>query len=191
MESSIQSHWQDYYVIIGTAAGALTGLMFVVITLIAGFRQPSTRSEGIAIFSTPTLIHFITVLIISALLSVPWPQLWDASFLFLPIGLAGMVYMAFNAYRMRQMHDYQPVLEDWMLYFVLPLVGYIGLFVAALMLRNTPDAAFFVFGGIALLFLIIAIYSAWELVTYMVTVNEDESQQDSAAQATETSHSDG
>ena len=30
--------WQNFYVIIGSAAAALTGLMFVVITLIMGTR---------------------------------------------------------------------------------------------------------------------------------------------------------
>lgn len=49
--------WQNFYVIVGSAAAALTGLMFVVITLIAGTR--GNHKEGaMNAFNTPTLIHF-------------------------------------------------------------------------------------------------------------------------------------
>src|SRR5579864_5026772 len=51
--------WQNFYVIIGSAAATLTGLMFVVITLIAQLRvQVSSDSGGIAVFSTPNVFHF-------------------------------------------------------------------------------------------------------------------------------------
>ena len=41
--------WQNFYVIIGTSAASLTGLMFVVITLIAGARVRGS-SGGLAAF---------------------------------------------------------------------------------------------------------------------------------------------
>src|SRR6266436_5622658 len=41
--------WQNFYVIIGTAAATLTGLMFVVVTLFAGVRvRVSSPSEAFA-----------------------------------------------------------------------------------------------------------------------------------------------
>ena len=44
--------WQNFYVIVGTAAATLTGLMFVVITLIAQLRvQVSSPRSGVAVFS--------------------------------------------------------------------------------------------------------------------------------------------
>ena len=46
--------WQNFYVITGSAAATLTGLMFVVISLIVGTRaRVSPASGGIAAFSTP------------------------------------------------------------------------------------------------------------------------------------------
>jgi len=42
---SILAHWESFYVIVGSSAAALTGLMFVVITLIADSKQPPTLKE--------------------------------------------------------------------------------------------------------------------------------------------------
>lgn len=59
--------WDSFYVIVGSAAGALIGLQFVVLTLIA--ERPPLR---VAAFSTPTIVHFGVVLLMSALLRAPW-----------------------------------------------------------------------------------------------------------------------
>ncbi len=80
--------WQNFYVIIGTAAGALTGLLFVAIVLVVQIQGRSSR-QGIDTFSTPTVAHFCAVLLISAILSVPWPALWNAG---LVLGLAGWLF---------------------------------------------------------------------------------------------------
>jgi hypothetical protein len=45
--------WQNYYVIIGTAAATLTGLMFVVITLMAQLRvRPSSSWSHMRVFNS-------------------------------------------------------------------------------------------------------------------------------------------
>jgi hypothetical protein len=50
--------WQNFYVIIGSAAATLTGLMFVVITLLAGV--PGRRSSGaLGVFTTPNVLHLL------------------------------------------------------------------------------------------------------------------------------------
>src|SRR5258708_30877634 len=74
--------WQNFYVIIGTAAATLTGLMFVVITLIVQLRvQVSSPRSGIAVFSTPNVVHFDTALLVAAVLSAPWQALCNAALL--------------------------------------------------------------------------------------------------------------
>ena len=61
---SFLTTWQTFYVITGSAAATLTGLMFVVISLIVGSRaRVSPGSGGIATFSTPTVVHFGAVLL--------------------------------------------------------------------------------------------------------------------------------
>lgn len=51
-ETPALSAWSSFYVMIGSSAAALTGLMFVVISLIRQ-REISTSQDGISIFSTP------------------------------------------------------------------------------------------------------------------------------------------
>jgi hypothetical protein len=72
--------WDSFYVIVGSAAGALIGLQFVVLTLIAE-RPPLRASEAGAAFATPTIVYFSTTLLMSALQRVPWPSISLAALL--------------------------------------------------------------------------------------------------------------
>src|SRR3989442_9977157 len=65
--------WENFYVIIGSSAAALTGLQFVVIVL--GAEARSVRGPELGAFGTPTVVHFCAVLLVSAILSVPWREL--------------------------------------------------------------------------------------------------------------------
>ena len=72
--------WQNFYVLIGTAAATLTGLLFVAVTLIAGRRvRVPSQSEVFAAFSTPIVFHFGAALFVAAILSAPWQALWPAA----------------------------------------------------------------------------------------------------------------
>jgi len=51
------AEWDSFYVILGSAAGALIGLQFVVMTLIAQ-RPPLRAAEAAPAFLTPTIVHF-------------------------------------------------------------------------------------------------------------------------------------
>jgi hypothetical protein len=69
----------SFYVIVGSAAGTLIGLQFVVITLFeqrpALLRAAKTGSA----FATPTIVHFGTALLLSAVLRVPWRSITPAA----------------------------------------------------------------------------------------------------------------
>jgi len=65
------AEWNSFYVIVGSAAGALIGLQFVVLTLISN-RPVLRAAEAGAAFATPTIVDFGVVLLLSALVSVPW-----------------------------------------------------------------------------------------------------------------------
>ncbi len=57
--------WQTFYFMIGTASATLIGLMFIAVSLGADL-PAATDSNGISTFVTPMLIHFGSVLAISA-----------------------------------------------------------------------------------------------------------------------------
>ena len=160
--------WQNFYVIVGTAAATLTGLMFVVITLIVQLRvQVSSPRSGFAVFSTPNVFHFGAALLVAAILSAPWQALWQASLLLGLVGLAGVTYILIVLWLARhRLPDYRLVRSDWLWYTVLPLVSYTALVVAALVLPSQPAPAMFVIASATMLLLFIGIHNAWDVVTY-------------------------
>ena len=162
------SNWENFYVIVGSAAAALTGLMFVVITLIAGSRTRST-GETTAAFGTPTVVHFCATLLIAGILSAPWKTLWHAGLLLGLCGSGGVIYIMVVVARARHQTFYQPVLEDWIWHIILPLVSYSTLVSAAFLIPGgLPELALFGIASGAVLFLFIGIHNAWDTVTYIV-----------------------
>ncbi len=164
--------WQNFYVIIGSSAGALTGLMFVVITLISGTRLRRS-SEPVAAFSSPNVVHFCIALLVAAILCAPWQVLWNASLLLSLCGLGGAIYVVIvlrRLRRVRQQTDYTPVLEDWLWHTVFPFVSYTALVVAAFLLPGHAALALFVIAAATVLLLFIGIHNAWDNVTHAVTV---------------------
>lgn len=158
--------WGNFYVIVGSSAGALTGLTFVAITLVAGRREEDTN-WAVASFTTPTVVHFGSVLLISAILSAPWPAMSQPAVLLGLCGLVGLAYGAIVVRRLRRRLAYQPVLEDWLWFGALPLIGYAALVVAAIMLPGNPMPALFVVGGTMVLLLFVGIHNAWDVVTFV------------------------
>jgi hypothetical protein len=78
MPNEVPLHaWDTFYVIVGSAAAALTGLQFVAMALISDVRRrdaAATEGETIGAFSTPTVGHFAAVLVIAAIMTSPWPS---------------------------------------------------------------------------------------------------------------------
>jgi hypothetical protein len=165
---SLLPHWANFYVIIGTAAAALTGLMFVVMTVSVGIRN-RVLSDGVGAFSTPTVFHFGAVLLIAAILSAPWSILWMVDLFLGLCGVGGVAYILIVLRRiLRVLHQstYNAVLEDWLWYIVFPLVSYIALVVAAIVLPTNGALALFVIAAAAVLLVFIGIHNAWDTVTY-------------------------
>jgi hypothetical protein len=161
------SGWDSFYVIVGSSGAALIGLQFVVIALIADTRTRST-SGSISAFGTPTVVHLGGALLISAVMSAPWPSLFACSIALAACGIAGVGYGATVVYRARRQTLYQPVWQDWLWHLALPCCAYAALALAAMYLGTSTRAALFAVAGAALALLLIAIHNAWDTVTYIV-----------------------
>lgn len=169
---STLSAWESFYVIVGSSAGALTGLQFVVITLIADLPRRSTSSQ-IAAYGTPTVAHFGVVLLISAILSAPWPSLGGVAVLFGIAGIWGIAYTWVVVMRARKVTAYKPVLEDWIFHCVLPLLSYLILFSAAFTLIPYTVTALFMVAAMTVILLFVGIHNAWDTVTFIVSEQFD------------------
>lgn len=166
--------WGDFYVIVGAAAGALIGLQFVVMTLIAN--MPADRDDAQAgdAFSTPSVVHFCVVLLLSAVITAPWNEMGTVEILWGLVGLAGIVYSVVVARRMQVQTVYQPVFEDWLFHVLLPSAAYAVLAGSAFSARSHERTSLFLVGAAALLLLFIGIHNAWDTVTHLVFFREQD-----------------
>jgi hypothetical protein len=163
------SKWDSFYVIVGSAAGTLIGLQFVVLTLIA--QRPSMGfAEAGAAFSTPTIIHFSTALLLALLLRAPWPGILPVAALCGIVGCCGAIYELIIARRMRKQGVYDPDFEDWLFHVLLPSAAYVVLALAALAALSHFREALFGIGAATLMLLFIGIHNAWDGITYHVFV---------------------
>jgi len=158
----------NFYVIVGYSAGALIGLQFVVITLIADLPIHDGAAQASSAFATPTVLHFGAVLLVSALMSVPWSGIGSPSALWGAVGVCGVVYQMVVLRRMRKQNAYKPVFEDWLFHFILPLAAYVVLTASAVVAHTHARDALLGVGTATLLLLFVGIHNAWDAVTYHV-----------------------
>ena len=189
----ILTTWQNFYVIVGTAAATLTGLTFIAVTLIVG-RHNQMPDEANTAFATPTVVHFGAALLIAVILSAPWQVLWSITLLLGLVGLGGMTYVVIIARRLRSQvsnpASYTPVMEDWIWHTVLPLVAYTALFIAAITLSANPPLPLFFLGAATVLLLFIGIHNSWDTVTYLAIQppqQENRSESEEQKDSTDTS----
>jgi len=171
------SGWENFYVIVGSSAGALIGLQFVVLTLIA--ERPVLRmAEASAAFATPSVVHFGVVLLLSAIVSAPWTDLTIVALLWGLVGIFGAVYALIVARRMRLQTVYKPEFEDWLFHALLPLAAYLTLLLSAIAAVTQARGALFGTGASALVLLFIGIHNAWDAVTYHIFISKSVQQKD-------------
>jgi hypothetical protein len=172
--SSVLTPWSNFYIMTGSAAASLTGLMFVVITLVTGAERLRKAPDGISTFSTPTVVHFCAVLLVSAILNAPWHSLVYPATLLGLVGVCGVVYVLRVMSRTKRLSVYRPDMEDWTWYTVLPFVAYGAVLAGAIVLSAIPVEALFVLAGGVVFLIFIGIRNAWDIVTYIAVGGGDE-----------------
>jgi hypothetical protein len=160
--------WESFYVIVGTTAGALTGLQFVVLTLISEAGKIRGTAETFSAFASPNVVHFCAALLVSAIAAAPWHELGAPGIALAVPGALGFVYTVVVLRRARRQRDYKPVLEDWIWHAALPLLAYAALMLAGSQLARASAGASFIVAGSALLLVFVGIHNAWDTVLYVM-----------------------
>ena len=160
--------WEDFYLIVGSAAAALTGLQFVVITLVSEAQSRSTSTGALGAFATPTIVHFCAALFVSVVMCAPWPQLSEPAFVIGAGGAVGLAYTGIVVLRATRQTAYQMVAEDWIWHVTLPLVAYGVQLAAGFLLSRATVAASFAIAASSLLLVYIGIPNAWDTSTFMI-----------------------
>jgi len=169
--------WENFYVIVGASAGALIGLQFVVMTLIAEFPIARDMQRASSAFATPTIVHFGFVLLLTAVASAPWHGVAPVAGCWGVLGAFGVMYVFIVVRRMRTQKAYSPELEDWLFHALVPLAGYATLIASAYGAWRNSDGALFAVAAAALLLLFAGIHNAWDAVTYHVLVTRGRQRQ--------------
>ena len=138
--------WESFYVIVGSTAGALTGLQFVVLTLITEAGMIRGTGETLSAFGSPNVVHFCAALLVSAIFSAPWHGLGAPGVAAAVAGVCGFVYSVAVLRRAMRQRDYRPVLEDWIWHAALPMAAYAAMVYAGRLSRVSADALFIVGG---------------------------------------------
>jgi len=152
---------------IGTVAGALLALLFVAVSVAVGYLTEE-RSVATRFFLTPIVIHFSSVVLISALALAPekYPQLTE--WLVGLNALAGVVVASVVFYRVWAMHFSGVYLVDHLGYGLAPLLSYIVILAAAVCAYRDIEWSAFLFAAGVVLLLMVNIRNAWDMMLSLV-----------------------
>lgn len=167
--------WENFYVILGSSAAALTGLTFIVITISSGesgsfANSPSARLLGLRAFITPIAVHFCAALWLSVLLSVPGLTVSSLAICLGITGVAGVTYCArVVGWMVKALVNYKPFIDDWIWNAILPTSGYLCVLVVALILPTHTLLSVYLVAAATVLLLFTGIHNAWDVVAWITT----------------------
>ncbi len=165
-EPGTLADWETFYVIVGSAGGALTGLLFVVVALVADRAQTPGTERAVSAYTTPSIFHFVNVLAIAALMTIPRRNFVSLAVLIAVCALVGLGITTLALLRMRQFEAYAPVAEDWIWHGGIPGLAYIALLIAAIELPMGTAFALDDIATVTLALLLVGIHNAWDVALY-------------------------
>lgn len=161
--------WEDFYLLIGSAAGALIGLMFVVVTLTAG-RGRSETDLGKRFYTSPIVWHLAVILALSG--AAMAPNMTPRLFAVLAGGLAvlgiGMgIRCSVGIARWPGAAD--PAFDAFW-YGVGPTLAYVALAGSAVSIVEGCRWGAMALGADLMVLLLMSIHAEWDLVTFLAPI---------------------
>jgi hypothetical protein len=150
--------WHDFYVLVGTAGATLVALLFVAISLGAGFLTDK-RANATRAFFSPVVVHFTAVFFISAVGLFPAHKPVVFATLVGGCAAVGIAISFFTTVQLLR-NSWTKFLEDHLAYGLLPLISYAALLVAAAMILKEHEYALLVLAFALLTLLIVNIRNA-------------------------------
>jgi hypothetical protein len=162
--------WDNFFMMAGTAAATLIGLVFVAVTVGAGFSN-SSIVHGTRGFLTPTLVRFSGVLFLCLAALAPWPSAKPIGIILSLGGLAGLAYQI-KVIVGHKVGLILPDWHDWLPHVGVPALGSGSLIAGAAGLLAESSFAPYAIAGAAVLLLFAGIYGAWDLTLWMIKNRE-------------------
>jgi hypothetical protein len=171
MDASLLAGWDNFYVVVGSAAAGLTGLTFVVIALVRD--SDRVRMSGLRAFVSPTVVHFSAVLGLAAFLSMPHQHPRTLSVGFALGAIAGLAYTVSVARGIGGQEGYEAVWEDWVWHVIAPFLSYGCLGVVAYSIWHAPQISLYAVAIASLLLLFAGIHNAWDIAVWMASRKQE------------------
>jgi hypothetical protein len=157
--------WQSFYQMTGEVAATLVGLLFIVVTLTSGRVTPTTM-RGMKLFTTPTVLHLVSVIVISALALVPDGEGGSRAAVMSGWAVLAAGYMVTLAVQIHRIPDPADGSDTWW-YGMAPAATYLALAVAtASAWLQLPHAPYFIALCLIVL-LLVTVRNAWDLITWL------------------------
>ncbi len=152
--------WHEFYILLGTAAAALVALLFVAVSIGAGFL--SRESAGATrTFMSPVIFHYAGVLLLSLIALVPTHT---ATSLGIAIGAVAAIGLGYSlVVLVRVIRDPMGDTADALAYGAGPVAAYAAALAAALLLVGRSAAGANVLAAALLVLLLVNIRNAWDL----------------------------
>ncbi len=159
--------WQTFYFMIGTASATLIGLMFIAVSLGADL-PAATDANGINTFVTPMLIHFVSVLAISASMLVPTFRLVTLGVTLLAIGFVFTAYSLWVGWQFLQhpgINNFSR--SDWKWYVYFPIIGDVLVIGMGVWLLSGSLESFNLLAVALAILLVVSVRNTWDLMLWI------------------------
>jgi len=159
--------WHEFYLLVGTAAATLVGLMFVSASI--GSSVFSERHRiALQAFISPTVVNFAAVLFICIGVMIP-SQTWLSLGLLLAGGaVAGLIYAGRVWVQMFVRHSFHVDIIDRMFYATVPLVGYLLVLAAGILLLLRLRWSAEVTAAALVVLMFAGVRNAWDMTTWIM-----------------------
>jgi hypothetical protein len=163
--------WRDFYILVGTVAATLMGLMFVVVSLGQSSLRRTEGAGAIRAFFTPTVAFFATAMLVSVLFQMPHTPETALGIVLECFGFGGIGYMiATGAHRRWRESDLG--VDDLLWYVALPVLSYLALAAAGAGMLWGANFGLYCTAATMMALLVAGIRNAWDLVVYIIRHNE-------------------
>ena len=159
--------WANFYLLTSAAAATLIGLMFVVVTLVAG-RMDAKDTAKIRVYFTPTVVYFSSVLGVAALLIFPNHTRLTATLCTCLVGVVGLLYSGTNLIGGDKKSFVE--LRDRIPYAIFPFGAYSLLVLGGVLLLHDPQRGLTLVAIGMLSLLGVAIRNSWAIAIFVSTL---------------------
>ena len=157
--------WGEFYLLVGSAAAVLIGLIFVVISLMQD-RSRSTVLAGSRLYMGPIVLGVSFVLVLSAAALTPGIGRAEFAAIAAAVALWGIVRGAMSISGIAGLKDEVHWTDIWF-YGVMPSLLYAGLGAVAWAVWQEKGWGLAGLAGFITLSLLLAIRNEWDLITWI------------------------